>query len=98
MNTRYGMAFGLVGLLISTVAFAAAPAASEVAEEVVAASLDARHSNIEEVIVVARHPDAEAKGDELAVYNPRELLNETPIHAPSFADPLLVKPELRLTL
>lgn len=98
MNTRHGMGFGLVGLLLSTVAFAAAPIESDAAEEAVVASSDAGHPAMEEIIVKARHPDAVPAGEELAMYNPLELMSETPIDAPLIADRLLVKPEMRLSL
>ena len=38
MNKRYGMSVGLVGLLLSTVAFGAGPVASQATDEVIVAT------------------------------------------------------------
>lgn len=98
MKTRHGMGVGLVGLLLSTVAFAEAPVASEVTEEIAVAASSPEHPIVDEIIVTARRPDAEPRSVELTMQSPLDLLRETPIRAPSVADELLIEPEIRLNL
>lgn len=98
MKTRHGIGVGLVGLLLSTVAFGADSAAPEVTEEVAVAAVSTEHRDIEEIVVTARHPDAEPKSIAVAIRNPLELLRDAPIDAPAFTAELLIKPEVRLTL
>jgi len=96
MKTRHRIGVGLVGVLLSTVAFGAAPAAAEATGEVIVAAASAEHRGIEEIVVTARHPDAAPKSIEVTIGNPLELLRDTPIDAPTAE--LLIKPEVRLTL
>jgi|SRR5690606_25318216 len=98
MNKRYGMSVGLVGLLLSTVAFGAGPVASQATDEVIVATASPEHRVMEEIVVTARRPGAEPKSAELAMQNPLELLRDTPIHAPELGDELLIKPQIRLIL
>jgi hypothetical protein len=95
MKTRHGLGVGLVGLLLSTVAFAAAPVAPDTTAK---ADVAARSAVMDEIVVKARHPNAEPKTAELTMQNPLDLLLDTPIYAPELADALLIKPEIRLSL
>src|SRR5690606_14776660 len=98
MNKRYGMSVGLVGLLLSAVAFGAGPVASQTTDEVAVATASPEPRAMEEIVVTARRPDAEPKSAGLAMQDPLELLRDSPIHAPELADELLIKPEIRLIL
>lgn len=103
MKTRHGMGVGLVGLLISTAAFAAAPVASKVTEEAAVAASSPSDPVMEEIVVTARHPDADAEPRnveivEIAMQDPLDLLSAAPIHAPDLTDPIVLRPEIRRNL
>src|SRR5690606_32931558 len=91
MKTRHGMGVGLVGLLLSTVGFAAAPVSPETTNELSVPASSSVMEEMEEMIVTARHPNAVPKSVEFATQNPLDLLDETPINAPGLADVLLIK-------
>lgn len=95
MKTRHGLGVGLVGLLLSTVAFAAAPVAVDATDEAIAAAASA-NLVMEEIIVKARHPHAASHSEVFTMQKPLDLMSEAPIHAPLFLD--LVKPDFHLTL
>jgi len=95
MNTRHGMSAGLVGLLLTTVAFAEAPVASQATDEVIVAASFPEHRAMEEIVVTARRPGAEPKGVAFTAQEPLDLLRDAPIEAPEI-DALPIRSEIRL--
>ena len=92
MKARHGLGVGLVGLLLSTVTFAAAPVAG-VGSEATVAAVD-NNIAMEEIIVKARHPNAAPHHEAFTMQQPLDLLGEAPIRVPFVVD--LAKPEISL--
>ncbi len=94
MKARHGLGVGLVGLLLSTVTFAAAPVAGSVGSESAVAAMNSNNV-MEEIIVKARHPQAASPNEVFTMQQPLDLLSEAAIRASFVVD--LSKPEIELT-
>jgi hypothetical protein len=95
MKTKHGIGLGLIGLLVSTGALAAAPVGAQVMEEIVVTAPYPAHLLMEEIIVTAKHPDAAPKLDELTTHAPADILREDVISAPAW---IAIKPEITFSL
>lgn len=94
MKTRNGIGLGVVGVLVSMVAFADALPETQVMEEIIVTAPYPAHLLMEEIVVTAKYPDAASPATVAAA---AETLSREIANTAILTDKLAFKPEIHLS-